>query len=914
MMLSLGLLAAGIEHVYYEFALLQRLDRWWEWPLLSALVLLVLFAVVWLYRRDTRELPRGIAASLWTLRLAALLGLGLFLLEPEKRREQSVVRPSRAVLLVDTSQSMSLTDAVSTDGKPLRRIDQVAQTLQSSNLLERLQAQHELVVSAFADGDQPLPLATFPKKQTAIENLAANTKEPANRFSLSLPIAGVCAMIAFVLIAAGFMPLLRRRDPQRYLVLLATYLSLLAAGTLAWTQVKYPESVPWRLGAAAVDPPSADQAGQMENTDPTTSSSEIPAIDWQQALTANGSATRLADSILALLNQERGGPLAGIGLITDGNQNRGLPLQDALNAAREAGIPLFTVGVGSEKSPRNVRVVDIDVPPRVFPGDGFHFQVFLQGTGVSGETVKLQLSARKAGSPDGVGETLLDQHEQRMGKDGEIVPVEFELTPTDAGKTIYIIRAVPPEGDQDASDNSKSATVQVVDRKTRVLLLAGGPTREYQFLRVLCFRDKDVTVDVWLQNSTGKASQDADQVLDKFPETLEELMEYDCLAAFDPDWTKLSDEQLSNLDRWVSEGAGGMLVVAGAVHTPVWTTLSRERRGLDMVKALYPVDFYRRGFQLGKDVAGTSPIPVVLTDEGQQAKFLQLGNDSAASSQAWNRFTGIYGPYPTRGAKPGAVVYGMAEASGSDANPLIYLAGQFYGAGRVFYLGSGEIWRFRADDETYFDQFYTRLLRYLGEGRLLRDSNRGILMVDKDRCLVGDTVAVRASLMDPQFQPLQAKEVQAILSLPNGERRPLVMLAVADTIRGGTFTGQFLTPVEGDYEVELAIPNSDAAETMRREVRARIPNLEAEHPQRDDVVLTDIASRTGGHYYVSLEAALGTSSAPGWPDLMPAQDQETLIPLSPDRIFQERLMTWLMIWITGTLSTEWLIRRLSRLA
>ena len=89
------------------------------------------------------------------------------------------------------------------------------------------------------------------------------------------------------------------------------------------------------------------------------------------------------------------------------------------------------------------------------------------------------------------------------------------------------------------------------------------------------------------------------------------------------------------------------------------------------------------------------------------------------------------------------------------------MAGQFYGAGRVFYLGSGEMWRLRALDDRYFEQFYTKLIRHVSQGRLLLGSSRGMLLVDRDRYLLGNTVVVRGQLSDAQFEPLDAAERRA---------------------------------------------------------------------------------------------------------------------------------------------------------
>jgi hypothetical protein len=44
------------------------------------------------------------------------------------------------------------------------------------------------------------------------------------------------------------------------------------------------------------------------------------------------------------------------------------------------------------------------------------------------------------------------------------------------------------------------------------------------------------------------------------------------------------------------------------------------------------------------------------------------------------------------------------------------------------------------------------------------------------------------------------------------------------------------------------------------------------------------------------------------------QDQVSFLPGATDRVFQLRWLGWLMAWIAGSLSLEWLARRLHRLA
>ena len=96
------------------------------------------------------------------------------------------------------------------------------------------------------------------------------------------------------------------------------------------------------------------------------------------------------------------------------------------------------------------------------------------------------------------GEVLQSQ-QVTLGGDGEVLPVKFDLVPEAAGRRTLCVRILAPAGDRNPADNSREADIEIVDRKSHVLLLADGPMREYQFLRNQLFRDRYTTVDVLLQ-------------------------------------------------------------------------------------------------------------------------------------------------------------------------------------------------------------------------------------------------------------------------------------------------------------------------------------------------------------------------------------------------------------------------------
>src|SRR5208282_5876226 len=105
--------------------------------------------------------------------------------------------------------------------------------------------------------------------------------------------------------------------------------------------------------------------------------------------------TRLGEALKQLLQEERATPVSGIVLVSDGGLNAGESPDAAMELARESHIPIYTIGVGSEKKPVDVRVAEFNVPSRVFPGDRYAVEGSIQGFGLKGQAVRVELLARE---------------------------------------------------------------------------------------------------------------------------------------------------------------------------------------------------------------------------------------------------------------------------------------------------------------------------------------------------------------------------------------------------------------------------------------------------------------------------------------------------------------------------------------
>lgn len=449
-------------------------------------------------------------------------------------------------------------------------------------------------------------------------------------------------------------------------------------------------------------------------------------------------------------------------------------------------------------------------------------------------------------------------------------------------------------------DNERRRTIEVTDRRMKVLVISSGPMRDYQFVRNTLFRHSGVESDVWLQSVTdeniGFVSQEAKQLLTKFPATEAELFGYDVVVAFDPDWSRLSTEQQTFLNRWVSEHAGGLVVVAGEIFTP---RLAQEPEAFREISVLYPVLLNRMAPELQLSQRADEPWPLTLTPEGRATECLKIADETGnASVDLWQTFKGIYRSYPVRGVRDGAVVlleYGNPRARTEQGQPP-FLASQFYGTGRTIFVGSAETWRLREISPQGHQQFWTSLIREVGQGRRSRGNARGQLLLDRTDVAPGQPVSIRAQLYDSRLQPLITESVP--LTIVDAEGRTLTVpdRLLGDSRGAGQYLASFRPPVPGIYRISVPVPES--SDVLQASLDVVLPSLESQNPTLNTELLTNLTRDTQGRY-------LPVSELATLPTLLPDQSQPVVVDEQLRTLWDRR---WLMFLMVGLLAFEWIMR------
>jgi hypothetical protein len=853
-------------------------------------------------------LPPILSAALSLLRLFILAVLVFFFLQPERRTQQRVGRPSEAVVLVDTSQSMSLAARDGVDS--LSRLEVAQQLVEGSPMLDDLSAQNRVTVYLTGNGQEPEQVLV--RGPTAAAENSSKADPQLESIGQSMRAA---AWIGSILLVIGSVFLLTAGlDGWRYGadraqkwvmggVLCAMVGGVMLASTLA-VGATIPFAELWGFA-----PNSAPETPEAESLEPAIDNAKLPE------LVADGQRSALGESLQWISKHHDAETLSSIFLLTDGQSNSGLSLEAAARNLTRISVPAYPIGLGSAQPPINIRVVDMEAPPRVYPGDRFAIAATLQAVGNLEEEVEVQLL--DALDADPWQPQVMESRRVKFPNDGTPVQLQFELEPGSVGRRQIGIRLAAARGEQNTEDNQLTARYEVIARRLRVMVIAGGPTREYQFVRNLLHRDREVTLDVWLQSGEKGMSQDASELLTEFPATAEDLFEYDAIVAFDPDWDLLSAAQVELLDRWVAEQAGGFVLVGGPVYTP--RLASGRADAKSKLRSLLPVVLAGRLLSIDEGrYAGEEAWPVQWTEDGRRADFLGPVDTPAESQAIWQSFSGFYGFFAAREPKPGATVYARYSdpTTAADGQLPILMASQFYGAGRSFFLGSGELWRLRTEGDAYFDRIYTKLVRWAAEGRLLRDSNRGFLLVDPPRAVLGDTISIRAVLLDDQFQPLELPEVEAQILEPGRAIRSMNLRRLEGQPRGGTYGGQFVVRYSGQYEVRIELGDVTNRQILRDTIQVRMPTSELERPRRNDADLEVLASLSQGKYLPlgNQPASDLTQNVTALLSQVVPRPQETVLPGTQDRDFQRRRNAGVMWCIAVAIILEWVLRRLNRLA
>lgn len=620
-------------------------------------------------------------------------------------------------------------------------------------------------------------------------------------------------------------------------------------------------------------------------------------------LNAAGKSTNVERAIRRAVESVGTAPVAGVVVLSDGGFNDGASSDEVARFARERRLPVHTVGIGDPSPPRNVRIAEVDIPDTAFQRDPFPIEVQLAAEGLAGESIQVELRER-AGEGADAGR-LVETRSVGVTVDNLVPRVRFERRPPAVGRYVYTIEATPVVGESVVDDNRRQAAVNVIDSRTRVLLISGLASWEYRFLTTLLLRDETFDLSCWLQSADTTAVRDGVTVIDHLPATEEELFAYDVIVLLDPDHAELSEAWGRLVDTLVTEHGGGLLVGAARPHTPEFMRDASTKPLRELLPVVIDPEADLVLNRLGH--YQSTPLPLDVPQAALTHPVLRLADDPGSTRVLWQGIGDIFWHYPVLREKPAATVllrHGDPRMRNSYGGHVL-LATQFVGAGRSAYLAFDGTWRWRKYGEEVYNRFWVQLIRHLAEGKRFGGTRRGELLTEGEEFSLGDAIRVNARLLDARYQPLARDSVAVQYSL-EGERGEITLQAQRD--RPGWYEGRLVPDRAGSCRLTLPIPTesrdaakrgSDAAELVR-DIRVTRPNIEVRRTQMDEVALRSLAEQSfGGRFWRVDEAAQLPTELPDLHEEIPVRSR-------PKPLWDNGFaLTALLV----LLSMEWAVRK-----
>ncbi|GMU23653.1 MAG: hypothetical protein AMXMBFR13_37310 [Phycisphaerae bacterium] len=615
-----------------------------------------------------------------------------------------------------------------------------------------------------------------------------------------------------------------------------------------------------------------------------------------------GAATDIGRAVRQAVESLSGSPVAGIVVLSDGRFNHGEPAEVVARYARSKRIPVIAVGIGDPSPPRNVTVATLEAPPNVFVKDPFKVTAHLRAQGLDGTRLSVELLERGAGSAQ---PTVVETRPVTVGPGGQIPPLVFDRKIGEAQEVRLTVRVAPQEAETLTDDNQQEVAVRALENKTRVLLVSGGPTWEYQYLSRLLERDATINLSCWLQSADEEAVRDGNTVIDHFPRKQEELFQYDLIILLDPQPGDFDPAWTAHIESLVGSYGGGLLFIAGRINTPRFAHDVNTRALLDLLPVV--LDANEADLMLNElghfQLAGW-PLAVPPAVAGHPV--MALSDQPGETQQIWNRLPGVYWHYPVRREKPVATAF-LRHSNPRMRNSYgghVLLASQFFGAGRTGFLAYDGTWRWRRYGDRYFNRFWIQLLRHLVEGKLLSGQQRGLIQIERDRYAVGEAVVVEARLLDSRNLPLEEETVEATVAAPGAAARRLVLKAQPN--RPGWYRGQYVPTELGTHSVQIDLPGGSGSEpaAIRGEIRVGRAELEFLRPELDREALQLLATGSAGGKYLNVDEVDQLSG------LIPSRTASLVLTGQPTLLWDR---WWTLAAVVGLLGLEWLIRKRSHL-
>jgi uncharacterized membrane protein len=538
------------------------------------------------------------------------------------------------------------------------------------------------------------------------------------------------------------------------------------------------------------------------------------------------------------------------------------------------------------------RLVEVGQPPGLPPATN--------STGSAANTVTGTRLPKTLASTNTPPDRQIAEQRQRIGRDSDVASFRFQFKPETAGLSFYRLQVASGEEISALTDPTKSTEatlannnrVIVVDRGRgpyRILYVAGRPNWEYKFLQRAVLADDQIELVGLLRiarrepkfefrGRAGESSnplfrgfgnqskeeierydqpvlirlntKDEFELRGGFPKLPEDLYGYHAVILDDLEAEFFTPDQMSLLQKFVSERGAGFLMLGGA------ESLQQGKYHRTPIGDMLPV-------YLDQQPAQKPPgeLRLAFTREGWLQPWARLRSNEADEKRRLDDVAPFGVINHVRGIKPGASVIATASDDGRTQHPA--LAVQRFGNGRTAAMMIGDLWHWGLKDEANhrdLDKAWRQLMRWL----VADVPGRTDVVAEQKPGDANQAVLLRVRARDKKFLPLDNASVLITVTPVSADGTPSAIVepgsgstnataavrltAEVALTQAGVYETTYVPRETGGYRAEAVITDSTGMEVGRAETGwtsdPAADEFRSLKPNR--ALLETIAKKTGG--------------------------------------------------------------------
>jgi len=534
-------------------------------------------------------------------------------------------------------------------------------------------------------------------------------------------------------------------------------------------------------------------------------------------------ATALGEALEEVVFRREAESVVGVIVLSDGAVNRG---EDPLRAVRNMEIPVYTVVLGDTFGVPDCQISEIRINPTAYVDTEVPVRVLVKSQGYEGRTALLELLE---------GDQVLASRNIVLAGAGFEQEFDLSFVPRSAGERFLTLSLQEMEGEQSFENNTRSASITVIQEKQEVLYLEGRLSWEFTFLKRTLDESRNLRPR-YLVAFDGRTLEGVGPGTEPFPSRVEGLSGYSLVIVGDCDPSILSMGQWSALAEYVRRG-GGLLVLAG-----------RSERGLGRFTSTPLEELLPLGLPRGEAFRRHGSFVAGLTAAGREHPVTKVDVDVAVCDSLWRNLPPLLEIYLVGHPKSRSQILVSAR---QESRSLPVIAVRNFGEGKVMAVNSSSLWRWGFLSEgilgsrTLYDRLWANSIRWL-----TRTEDEGVKVFAEDGVVPsGQIVRVGASITGEGYRPVTgaAVEVEVEDSAGRGVNRNLTLV---DSDVPGHYEGAIRALPPGEYEI-TGHASAGGAELGTSGARFRVDSSGLEFSDlraRGDLMRT-LAAQSGGVSY-----------------------------------------------------------------